>query len=100
MADSTAPSGGTLTSTATAGGAALSWTGIVESGSGLDTVIVRYAAGTRAPACTTGTEAGRSDTGSFTVTGLSAATAYSFRICPVDEVGNVGAGLSRTLTTL
>ncbi|MBL8619304.1 MAG: S8 family serine peptidase [Deltaproteobacteria bacterium] len=100
QADSTAPSGGTLSSTATAGGAALSWTGFVETGSGLDTVIVRYAAGTRAPSCTTGTEAGRSASGALTVSGLSAATAYSFRVCPVDEVGNVGAGLSRTLTTL
>lgn len=100
LTDSLGPTGGTLSATAGAGSVTIGWSGFVDAGAGLSEARLRYAQGTRAPSCTTGIDAGSSNGSSLVVTGLSSATAYSFRLCPVDAVGNVGAGLATTVTAL
>lgn len=98
LTDSLGPTGGTLTAVPAGTAVTLSWTGFADAGAGLDEVRVRYAQGSRAPSCTSGIDAGSTEGSTLEVTGLSAAQTYTFRACPVDAVGNIGAGLTAKVT--
>jgi MYXO-CTERM domain-containing protein len=103
--DATKPTDGTFFANRGASGAeiALTWTASSDAHSGVASYTVAYKSGSTAPTtCTaaTGTTLVSGLTGlSTTITGLSSSTAYAFRMCSVDNVGNVSTGRTAATTT-
>lgn len=90
------PSGGTLTATAGTASVAVSWSGIVDSGSGVDHYVLVFAPTTAPASCTTGTQLLSGTATSFSHTGLTSGTTYGYRLCAVDKLGNTSVGLTKT----
>ena len=96
--DTARPLNGTVTIEATTGAVSLRWSGFSDRMSGLalqNTYVVTYEASTTAPvSCRFGevATAGTTDT-AITVNGLTDGTPYTFRICALDEAGNLGTGV-------
>ena len=103
--DATRPTDvGSLVGVATAGGVDLSWSAATDAGTSVASYRVAYKLGSTAPSsCAAGTGVtlltGLTDL-STSITGLSAATRYTFRECAVDGVGNVSSGKTVGVTTL
>jgi uncharacterized repeat protein (TIGR02543 family) len=101
--DASAPADGTGF-TATAAGSYqinLSWSAATDGGSGLATAAYKLvrATGATAPADCGGTPIYLGSAASYSDTGLAAATQYAYRVCAVDNGGNVSTGLTATSTT-
>src|SRR5204862_255737 len=99
--DQTAPSNGSVSATPGTGQVTLSWSGFADSGSGLNAgsyKLVYSTAGTPAAACTSGTVLSNGAATSFTHTGLTGGTTYSYRVCVADNVGNVATGATVSYT--
>ncbi len=98
LLDATAPTA--ITAAATVGSAqiALAWTAATDAGSGLAGYRVVAATGAVAPAagCAAGTVVYNGAERAFTHTGLVDGTTYSYRVCPIDVAGNLGAGATAT----
>ena len=95
--DTTAPTNGTLTTTAGASSVALSWSGVTDAGSGVASYRLAVATGTTPPAtCATAMYAGTALT--TTHTGLASGTTDSYRLCALDAAGNSSAGATATAT--
>ncbi|MFT3842147.1 MAG: S8 family serine peptidase [Myxococcaceae bacterium] len=94
--DVTAPSGGALTATAGTASVALSWTGVVDAGVGLDHYVLVFAVGTAPVSCAAGTVLQSGTSTTFSHTGLTSGTTYGYRLCGVDKLGNVSTGLTKT----
>jgi poly(3-hydroxybutyrate) depolymerase len=95
--DRTAPSATTLTASPSSTDVSLSW-------SATDPVGIRafklvFLSGATAPAvkCTTGTTLSSNAATSFVHSGLAAGT-FTYRLCPEDNAGNVGDGVTRSVT--
>lgn len=101
LLDLTAPTNGTATSSSSIDTSALvSWSGFSDAGAGLASYKVVHATGTTAPAdCNTGTVGYTGTATSQTINGLVSGTTYSFRVCAIDNVGNLSSGTSTTVTT-
>jgi subtilisin family serine protease len=92
--DSTAPTEGRATAAPIAGGMSFHALGFADGHSGMDGYILTARAGTRSPPKCQGSSAlVESTRKNFSVTGLKSGTAYSFRVCGVDAVGNVSKGV-------
>lgn len=96
LLDTTAPAAITVAATVGSTQVALSWTASSDAGSGLAGYKVVALTGTTLPAaaCATGAELYRGADRVFTHTGLTNGTTYSYRVCPLDMAGNVGAGVT------
>jgi hypothetical protein len=100
--DTAGPTGATLMASGGKGQVALSWTAATDAGAGLQNYRLVQQAGTTPPAskCSTGTLVYEGTNATFTAAGLPAATSYAYRLCPVDKLGNVGAGATAVAKTL
>lgn len=94
--DATAPSGGSVTATASSGQLVLSWSGFTDATSGVASYKLVYATTSAPSSCSTGTPAYTGSSTSATVTGLTDGTTYGFRVCAVDAAGNTGTGVTTT----
>lgn len=96
--DSTAPRNPTLRGTAGVRSVALTWTAATDTGgSGLARYILVGARGTSTPACTA-TPLYSGTALRYTHSNLTGGTAYSYRVCAVDNAGNRSAGASARVT--
>jgi hypothetical protein len=100
--DQTAPSNGTLTATAGSGQVALSWSGASDGGSGLataNTYKLVFATGAAPSAqCASGIQIYQGTGTSYTHTGRTNGTTYYYRVCAVDQAGNISAGATASAT--
>jgi hypothetical protein len=92
--DTTTPSGGALVGQAGVSQVALSWTAATDSGSGVGSYRVVFAVGAAPASCATGTVLTEANVRAFTHTGLLNQTSYGYRVCAIDRVGNVAAGVT------
>jgi Metallo-peptidase family M12/Fibronectin type III domain/Putative binding domain, N-terminal len=93
--DTTAPSNGTVVPTAGNAQVTLNWSGFADAGSGIGGYKVVFFTGSTAPSsCATGTLVPGYDgtSSSYTHTGLTNGTTYSYRVCAVDKAGNSSSG--------
>ncbi len=101
--DATGPTNGTLTVTPGNTQLGLSWTASTDAGIGLATTntykLVR-ATGATAPADCTGTAIYQGTTRTYTDTGRTNGTQYSYRVCAYDVYGNVSTGATGSGTPL
>ncbi len=98
IVDATKPGDGSVTAVATSGGVRFDTSGFSDAQSGLASYVVMAKGGTgNPPKCTTSrayaTHNSTSASTSMTATGLRSGSAYSFRVCGVDAVGNVSSGV-------
>ena len=102
LLDQTPPTNGTLTANAGSGQVALSWSGFSDGGSGLastNTYKLVFATGSSpASSCTSGTQIYQGTATSYTHTGLTNGTTYSYRVCAYDAVGNESTGATASDT--
>jgi hypothetical protein len=99
----TAPTTSTLSGTAAAGGVSnLSWTASTDASSGLAgyKLVVREGTAYPASTCTTGTVLYTGTARTYAHTGQVAGRKYSYRLCALDNAGNVTVGTTRQLTGL
>lgn len=95
--DTTPPTGGAVTAAVASGKVTLTWSGFVDTGTGVASYRLAVAAGATAPtSCATTIYAGTATT--FAHAGLTNNTAYSYRVCAVDGAGNVSTGAVVTAT--
>lgn len=95
--DKKGPASGQLTATRVFDTVTLNWSGFSDAGSGLGGYKLMYMAGTVPSAsCTTGTQLGLFDpsVNTFTHTVASGAATNNYRLCPLDRVGNISAGVT------
>lgn len=90
--DTVAPTGSQVTSKAGNAQVELSWTAATDAGSGVSGYKVQASAGATPPTCSTGTTLYKGTNTSFTHTGATNGTTYSYRVCPTDNASNVGEG--------
>ncbi len=102
LLDQTPPTNGTLTANAGSGQVALSWSGFSDGGSGLASTntykLMFSTGGFPAASCTSGTQLLLGTATSFTHTGLTNGTTYSYRVCAFDAAGNVSTGATASDT--
>ncbi|MCI0372062.1 MAG: FG-GAP-like repeat-containing protein, partial [candidate division NC10 bacterium] len=102
LLDQSLPGNGTLTATAGNGQVALTWSGFSDGGSGLSGTnpyrLVFATGGVPAASCTSGTQLLLGSATSFTHTGLTNGTTYSYRVCASDNAGNVSTGATASAT--
>lgn len=96
IVDTAKPTGGTVTATGSAATMDLAWTGFVDGGSGVASYLVMRATGTRAPTCSASTAIYAGTDLSYSDTGLTDGTTYAWRVCAVDNAGNISTGVSTT----
>ncbi|MBL8617924.1 MAG: fibronectin type III domain-containing protein [Deltaproteobacteria bacterium] len=101
LQDQTRPVNGTAeASTASGSEIDVQWAGFSDVHTDVASYIVTYAAGLRAPASCTAGRVGFSGPGEqATVSGLRPGQAYSLRVCAVDTVGNISAGVTLLAST-
>jgi hypothetical protein len=91
--DTTLPTDGTFSSSQSAGQVALQWTSAADTPSGVAGYKLVFAISATAPAtCNSGTVAYAGTALSFTHTGLTNGSTYSYRLCALDVAGNVSTG--------
>jgi len=92
--DTTAPSNGTISGKLAGAVATLTWSGAKDTGSGLASYKLMSSTTASPPAsCASGTQVYTGTAASFTTGALPVGTTY-FRLCAVDNVGNVSAGIT------
>ncbi len=90
--DTTAPTNGTLTGTLSGNVATLTWNGAKDTGSGLASYKLVALTGSAPKNCSSGTPLYAGTATTFTTAALPVGTTY-FRLCAVDNVGNLSAGI-------
>jgi hypothetical protein len=92
--DTVPPVGGTLAASFGNSSNTLSWTAATDVTSGVASYKLVFAVGVTAPAsCALGTSLGSLTGTSFVHSGLTNGTTYSYRLCAVDQAGNVAVGV-------
>lgn len=92
--DPTPPTGGTLALTAGAGTAQLAWSGFTDDWSDIAGYVVVGDSPWAPPRCTEGTELYRGPETTLEVDGLAGESWAGFRVCAVDAMGHVSAGVA------
>ena len=90
--DVTPPTNGVLTVTPSDAVNILSWSGYSDAGSGIGGYTVVFATGSAPVSCATGTQIYSGGDNAFVHAGLSKTVSYFYRVCAVDNVGNVSTG--------
>jgi glucose/arabinose dehydrogenase len=102
LLDQTLPSNGTLSATSGNAQIALSWSGVADGGSGLTSAntykLVFTTGGSPNGSCTSGTQLLLGTATSYTHTGLTNGTTYSYRVCAFDNAGNTSTGATAIAT--
>lgn len=99
IVDTTVPTQGRLSLTASSRQIALSWSGFSDRGSGIARYVLMSTTARSAPAnCTSGTPAYSGTATSFAHTRLTGGTVYRYRLCAVDNAGNISAGVTGQAT--
>jgi hypothetical protein len=99
LVDTKAPSMGAFSATPSTTSVRLTWTAATDAGVGLGGYKLVFAQGTTAPTtCEVGQVLAQGSDLSFEHTGLTPKTAYAYRLCAKDALGNWAAG--KTLKTL
>lgn len=90
--DTKGPEGGTVMGASVADGVELTWSGFTDD-NGVSQYLVMSDVG-RNPSsrCSSGTLLYAGTNNGYAHTGLVGGTSYRYRVCPVDDLGNVGAG--------
>ncbi|MEN9786957.1 MAG: hypothetical protein RLZZ299_2221 [Pseudomonadota bacterium] len=98
LVDLVRPANGTATVTGADGALTLAWSGFTDAGSGVAGYRVVTAAGTTtAPSdCDRGTLVYAGEATQITLDGLTNGTNHAYRVCAVDEAGNLGTGVTAT----
>ncbi|HNC96896.1 MAG TPA: fibronectin type III domain-containing protein, partial [Myxococcota bacterium] len=96
IVDTSKPTGGAVTATGSAATMDLAWSNFVDGGSGVASYLVMRAVGTKAPACATTSAIYAGSNLSYSDTGLTDGTTYAWRVCAVDNAGNISTGVSTT----
>ena len=96
------PQMGSLNGTAESRGFRLNWAEATDKHSKIVQYILVYAQGSRVPAarCTSGLPVSLGSGNAASVTDLSPGTAYTFRLCAIDQAGNIARGKTWKGTTL
>lgn len=98
IVDATVPTNGTVTGSASGGVGTLSWSGFADPGSGIASYKVVYSTGASAPStCATGTLLGTSTGTTITHSGMTVGTTYRYRVCAIDNAGNISTGATRNV---
>jgi hypothetical protein len=93
--DTTGPTGGAVKTAILNEALNLSWSGFADALSGVASYKVVYTEGLTAPAtCLLGTELYAGSELKFSHTGLTNGTTYSYRVCAIDKLGKMGAGVT------
>jgi hypothetical protein len=92
--DTTPPTDGTLTATAGNEQVSLSWNGFSDVTSGIGGYKLVYSSISTPDTCSSGTQVYSGSDTSYTHTSLTNDTTYYYRVCAIDNVGNVSAGSS------
>jgi hypothetical protein len=95
--DTTPPTNGTVTATPGNGQVALSWRGFNDTGSGIGDYKVVYAVGHAPHSCSVGTAIYTNGT-TYLQTGLTNGTTYRYRVCAIDNAGNMSTGATASAT--
>jgi hypothetical protein len=93
--DQTLPTNGALTSTPGSAQVQLSWSGFSDLTSGLaatNTYKLVFATGAVPASCSAGTQLALGTATTYTHTGLTNGTTYSYRVCANDNAGNMSSG--------
>ncbi|MDH4226462.1 MAG: hypothetical protein OEV59_01725 [Deltaproteobacteria bacterium] len=97
--DTTAPTGGSLTATPANYQIDLSWSGFSDAQSGIIKYKLLGSTGSVPADCSSGTVLlDNSSATSYAVAGTVNGTAYYYRVCAADEVGNMSAGVTGSAT--
>jgi hypothetical protein len=91
LLDTTPPTNGTVTATPGNGQVALNWSGFNDAGSGIGGYKIAYAVGSTPSSCSTGTAIYTNGT-TYLDTGLSNGKTYGYRVCAIDNAGNMSTG--------
>ena len=92
VVDTSAPVDGTLTATAGNSKIYLSWSGFSDAVSGIAGYTVVYATGGEPSSCSAGTQIYTGPATSYTQGNLTNGTPYYYRICAVNNAGNISLG--------
>jgi subtilisin family serine protease len=90
--DATLPTNGTVSSTVADARVNVSWSGFADPGSGVQLYVLVSGQASPPTNCSTGTVLLRSASTSFAHTGLTNGSTYGYRVCAVDNAGNMGTG--------
>jgi hypothetical protein len=97
--DRTAPVNGTMTATPGSGQIVVEWGGFTDALSGIAGYKVVYAPGSTPTSCATGTVVYEGTGTTFTHTDLINQT-YGYRVCAIDNAGNMSTGVVKTAKPL
>lgn len=90
--DAAVPTNGTVTAVPSSGQAVLSWSGFADTVSGVASYKVVQATSATAPANCSGAAVWTGTDTTATRTGLTNGSTYSWRVCAVDNAGNLSTG--------
>ncbi len=96
--DTTAPTNGTLSATAGNAQVSLSWSGISDATSGIESYKLVYSTGAAPASCSSGTQIYSGMATSYTHTGLTNGMAYYYRACAIDNAQNTSTGATASAT--
>ena len=92
--DETPPIDGTLAAEAGDSQVSLSWSGFSDITSGIDEYKLVYSTSGIPDSCSNGIQIYTGSDTSYVHSGLSTGTTYYYRVCAIDNAGNVSAGAS------
>jgi len=96
--DTAAPLNGTVAGIPGDTQVTLNWSGFSDTLSGIGSYKVVYSTGSYAPySCSTGTTIYTGTDTSFIHTGRTNGTTYSYRVCAIDNAGNMSSGAARSV---
>jgi len=90
--DTLAPMNGTVTATPGDGQVTLDWMGFTDAGSGIGNYKVVFSKMSAPASCSEGKQIYKGSDMTYMHTGLTSGTTYYYRVCAIDEAGNISTG--------